>query len=240
MSEGAIVLVSGGIDSATALALACEKDKMDPITVLHYDYGQPTMEQEHICAEQLAADFGDLDYLRMDIQNVFQHSMGGILDSSAPLDTQHLDEEGRATSYVPQRNIVLLSIAASIAEYRGLNHLYYSPNLNDAAYPDCLKPFADATALAFTLGSGKIEFEVHRPLIDMEKSDIINLGSILEVDWSHTWSCYTNDPTRGEKACGKCASCVERIEGFKKYEFMESGVVTGSNEISADPIAYEN
>jgi 7-cyano-7-deazaguanine synthase len=205
-----VVLISGGVDSATALAIAA-KESQEVIT-LHIDYGQPTQEKERWCARKLAEHFGVREHIELDVSPIFAHIKGGLTDPDAPLHTRHVDEGGRATSYVPQRNLILLAIAGGIAEARGFADLWYSPNANDAAYPDCLKPFADSLEETLTLGSGKLEFHVHRPLIDMQKWEIVELGEELGVPWELTWSCYTNE----DAPCGKCASCKEREEGFEK------------------------
>lgn len=204
-----VVLLSGGVDSATALALAV-KDSDEVITI-HFDYGQPTQVKERECARNLARHFGVSQHIELDIEGIFSHIKGGLTDPGAPLHTRHVDDEGRATSYVPQRNLILLSIAGGIAEARGFNHLWYSPNANDAPYPDCLRPFADTLEEALTLGSGKMTFHVHRPLIDKYKVDVVKIGHALEVPWQYTWSCYTDE----DVPCGKCASCKEREEGFE-------------------------
>ncbi|NOZ76772.1 MAG: hypothetical protein GXO65_03660, partial [Euryarchaeota archaeon] len=132
-------------------------------------------------------------HIEIDVSPIFAHIRGGLTDPDAPLHTRHVDEGGRATSYVPQRNLILLAIAGGIAEARGFADLWYAPNANDAAYPDCLKPFADSLEQTLTLGSGRLEFHVHRPLIDKQKWEIVKLGEELGVPWEFTWSCYTNE-----------------------------------------------
>lgn len=205
-----VVLVSGGVDSATALAMAVKES--DEVITVHFDYGQPTQEKERECARRLAEHFGVKEHIELDVVGIFSHIKGGLTDPDAPLHTKHVDDEGRATSYVPQRNLILLSMAGGMAEARGFNHLWYSPNANDAPYPDCLKPFADSLEETLTRGSGKMKFHVHRPLIDKYKEDVVKVGQELGVPWDLTWSCYTHE----DAPCGKCASCKEREEGFNK------------------------
>ncbi|MBS1263190.1 MAG: 7-cyano-7-deazaguanine synthase [Methanonatronarchaeales archaeon] len=204
-----VVLASGGIDSAVTLAEAAEVS--GEVAVLFFRYGQPTESREARCVEALAEHHGyGMEVL--DLTDVFSKFRGGLTDKSVDLSV-HLAEDGVAASYVPMRNTVFLSIAAGVAESRGAKHLWFGPNAEDRdAYADCRDEYASAMERALCLGTDRAEFTVHRPVVALEKHEIILRGVELEVPLEHTWSCYQD----GDEPCGVCASCEERAEGFER------------------------
>lgn len=214
MSEPeSVVLVSGGVDSAVTYAVAREEDDEPPVAV-HARYGQHTSEKERKCASSLAEHYGG-EYVEVDLSDAFGAFEGGLTGDDDL--SQHYDDEGVATSYVPMRNSVLLSVAAGVAERKRATKVWYGPNADDReGYADCRDEYAEAMERALSLGTDRVDFEVRRPVVSMEKDEIVARGDELGVPFEHTWSCYQND----ENPCGVCASCEERARGFD-----EAGVV---------------
>jgi 7-cyano-7-deazaguanine synthase len=202
-----VVLVSGGVDSAVTFAEGVRDDDEVPVAV-HARYGQHTSERERDCATALASHYG-AEYVEIDLSDAFSAFGEGLTDGT-DLST-HYDEEGVATSYVPMRNTVLIAVASGVAEKRRATKLWYGSNADDRdGYADCRDVYAEAMEDALSLGTDRVEFEVRRPVVDMEKSEVVDRGDELGVPFEHTWSCYQN----GDEPCGVCASCEERARGF--------------------------
>ncbi len=204
-----VVLVSGGVDSAVTFAEAVREDDETPVAV-HARYGQHTASKERDCAEALAAHY-DADYVELDLSDAFGTFGEGLTDDT-DLST-HYDDDGVATSYVPMRNTVFLSVAAGVAEERRATKLWFGANADDRdGYADCRDEYADAMERALSLGTDRVDFEVRRPVVSMEKDKIVSRGDELGVPFEHTWSCYQE----GDSPCGVCASCEERARGFER------------------------
>ena len=209
MTAESVVLVSGGIDSAVTYAVAHEEDDTPPVAV-HTRYGQHTSEKERECASALAEHYG-AEYVEVDLSDAFAAFGEGLTDETDL--SEHYDEEGVATSYVPMRNTVLLAVASGVAEKRRSGKVWYGPNADDRdGYADCRDEYAEAMEKALSLGTDRVDFEVMRPVVAMEKGEIVERGDELGVPFEHTWSCYQN----GKKPCGVCASCEERARGFER------------------------
>lgn len=208
-SAESVVLVSGGLDSAVTYAVAREEDDEAPIAV-HSLYGQHTTGKESYCASALAEHYG-AEYIEVDLTDAFDVFGEGLTDGTDL--SQHYTDEGVATSYVPMRNTVFLSVASGIAENRGATKVWYGPNSEDRqGYADCRDEYAEAMERALSLGTDRIEFDIRRPVVSMEKDEIVERGDELGVPFEYTWSCYQNE----DEPCGVCASCEERSEGFEK------------------------
>ncbi|XGI83977.1 7-cyano-7-deazaguanine synthase QueC [Halorutilales archaeon Cl-col2-1] len=206
-----VVLLSGGIDSGVTLAEAVEEDAGGETVGVHFSYGQLTEEKEIDCARRLT-DYYDVDLIEFDLTDVFSEFSEGLTESSTDL-SEHIDDEGVATSYVPMRNTVFLSIAAGVAEKKGATSIWYGPNLDDReGYADCRDEYADAMETALSEGTDRADFEVRRPVVEYEKPEIIRRGDQLGVPFEHTWSCYQ----ASDEPCGVCASCEERARGFEE------------------------
>jgi 7-cyano-7-deazaguanine synthase len=211
----AVVLLSGGLDSATALAVARRDGfRCHALTVA---YGQRHA-VELDAARRVAAALGAAEHR---VMNLDLRAFGGsalTADVAVPKDRS----EGEMASaipvtYVPARNTVFLALALAYAETLGAFDLYLGVNSVDySGYPDCRPEFVRAfEALANLATKAGVEggrFRVHAPLIDLTKADIIRLGVSLGVDYGLTHSCY--DPTAGGLACGRCDSCLLRRAGF--------------------------
>ncbi len=212
----ALVLLSGGVDSTTCLALAKEKYG-DNVIALSMSYGQK--HQKELQAAQAIAAFYHVELLRMDLAQIFAHSDCSLLQGSAE-DIPHESyaeqlkkRKGEAvTTYVPFRNGLFLSAAASIALEYGCDEIYYGPHADDAAgnaYPDCSHEFNEAMNIAVYLGSGR-KVRLVAPFVDKTKKDIVAEGLRLGVPYALTWSCYDGKAT----PCHKCGTCIDREAAF--------------------------
>lgn len=206
----AVVLVSGGLDSATALAMA-QADGYD-CHALAVDYGQRHRSELDAARRVAAAAGAPLKILPLDLR-----AIGG----SALTDDIEVPEGGTTgipVTYVPARNTILLSLALGFAEVLGAEHIFIGVNAVDySGYPDCRPGFIAAyqrmARLATRAGVEGGELTIHTPLIDLSKAEIIRRGTELGVDYALTVSCYQAD---GEgRACGNCDSCRIRRDGFR-------------------------
>ncbi len=214
----AMVLFSGGVDSTTCLALAVKKHGAENVIALSISYGQKH-NKEIKSAEKLTKYYG-VKWQTLDLSLIFKDSNCSLLKNSndeIPKESyseQLLKTNGSPVStYVPFRNGLFLASAASIALSNGCNVIYYGPHADDAAgnaYPDCSSVFNDAMAKAIYEGSGQ-QVSIEAPFVNMTKKDIVELGLELKVPYELTWSCYEG----GDKPCGICGTCRDRIEAFK-------------------------
>jgi 7-cyano-7-deazaguanine synthase len=212
----AVVLLSGGLDSSTALAMA--KDRGYAITALTFDYGQKHR-RELESAKKVARHF------KVERHILLRIDLGALLKSSLttgsmgiPLRKTREDiGKGIPSTYVPSRNIVFLSIASSIAESRGAEAVFIAANSVDfSGYPDCTPEFIRAFQKVLEVGTkagkeGK-PVRIEAPLLKMSKADIVREAVRLRVPLELTWSCYRG----GARPCGRCDSCLLRIGGFKE------------------------
>jgi 7-cyano-7-deazaguanine synthase len=209
----AVVLVSGGLDSAVTLALAREAGHA--CHALSFDYGQ-RHRVELECARRVACDLGAVEHrvLRLPLGE-----LGGSALTDAAIDVPDHPGDGIPVTYVPARNTVFLALALAWAEILGARHLYIGANAVDySGYPDCRPEFIEAferlSNVATRAGVEGEAFRVHAPLIALGKADIILTGARLGVDFALTSSCY--DPDLAGRACGRCDSCRLRAEGFRR------------------------
>jgi 7-cyano-7-deazaguanine synthase len=207
----AVILLSGGLDSATVLAVArAEGYRCHALSV---DYGQ-RHRAELDAAREVAAHLGADSHtiLPLDLRPI-----GGSALTDPDIDVPEEPTTGIPVTYVPARNTVLLALALGAAEVRGARDLFIGVNAVDySGYPDCRPEFIDAfRALCNVATKAGVEgqrLQVHTPLIDLTKADIIRRGIALGVDFSRTVSCYQAD-SEG-RACGRCDSCRLRAAGF--------------------------
>lgn len=214
----ALVLSSGGLDSSTCLALAADKLGKDNVISLSMYYGQKH-DRELKAAKQLAAHYG-VEHIVMDLTPIFQFSDSSLLKNSdknipsGSYSLQQIENDGKPVStYVPFRNGLFLSCAASIALSKECEIIYYGTHSDDVAgdaYPDCSTAFNDAINKAIYEGSGR-QLRVEAPFLNLNKADVVKKGLELEVPFELTWSCYEG----GEKPCGACATCIDRAKAFE-------------------------
>jgi len=216
--RNAVILLSGGIDSATAAALA--KGQGFELHALSYHYGQ-RHERELESARRVAA------FLQAKSHQVIRFDLRAIGGSA--LTDQIEVPKGRAESeisrgipitYVPARNTIFLSFAVALAERIAAQDIFFGANqLDYSGYPDCreeyIRAFEQMANLATKVGvEGKSHLKIHTPLLHMTKAEIIKTGLKLGLDYALTWSCY--DPSADGRACGLCDSCQLRLKGFNE------------------------
>lgn len=222
MSRRAVVLLSGGLDSATCLAWA--RDRGFDCATLAIDYGQRhRIELE--AAARVAAALGARDHrvVRVDLAAIGGSALTADIPVPRGRNVAAMAAEIPVT-YVPARNSVFLSIALGLAETLGSTDLVAGMNAIDySGYPDCrpdfLRAFEALAALATRAGVEGARFTVHAPLMELDKAGIIRLGTSLGVDYSLTHSCY--DPAPDGRACGACDSCRLRRAGFRAAGFPD-------------------
>ena len=215
-SPSAVVLLSGGLDSATAAAWATSKGYR--LSALSIDYGQ-----RHRCeldaAKNVAASLGISDHVVLPIDLA---AFGGsaLVDPSMPVPKDRSDADighGIPVTYVPARNTVFLSLALAMAESRGAGAIVLGVNAIDySGYPDCrpefLAAFAEVARLGTKAGVEGRPIQLVAPLVTLSKAEIIRLGLSLGLDYGLTTSCY--DPDIDGRPCGRCDSCLLRAAGF--------------------------
>ena len=220
----AVVLVSGGLDSTTVLAIA--KAQGYECYCISFDYGQ-RHRAELVAAENTATYLGAAVHkiIKLDLS-----AIGGsaLTDSSIPVPES--ETSGIPITYVPARNTVFLSIALGWAEVLGCSDIFIGVNAVDySGYPDCRPDFISAyekmANLATRAGVEGSELTIHAPLIDLTKGEIIQKGLALGVDYGKTISCYQADDSG--KACGLCDSCRLRREGFAQANVPDPTVYQG-------------
>lgn len=224
MTKPAVILLSGGLDSATVLAIAVQQGYA--CHALSVDYGQ-RHQSELTAAARVAVQLGVVEH------RVVQLGLGGF-GGSALTDTAIAVPEaptsGIPVTYVPARNTIMLSLALAWAEVLEARDIFIGVNAVDfSGYPDCRPEFIDAFErlcnLATKAGVEQHSFRIHAPLIHMSKAEIIRTGIAMGVDYAQTVSCY--QASAAGTACGNCDSCRLRREGFRA-----AGV--------SDPTSYQN
>ena len=211
MKKKAVILLSGGIDSTTTLALV--NSQAFECYALSVAYGQRNFPELN-AAEQSAKKYGAVEYRIIDV-NIHDWGGSALTDHSLEMPQEHSDDI--PISYVPARNTIMLSIALSWAEVLDAHDIFYGANHIDYSnYPDCrpdyIKAFEKMANLATRDGIEGRPFRIHAPLLEMKKAEIIKLGAELGVDYSITISCY--DPDENGLACRLCDSCRFREKGF--------------------------
>ncbi len=215
-SKPAIILLSGGLDSTTVLAIA--QSQGYTCHTLAFDYGQRHRHELDACA-QIASSMHAASH-RIFPLNIGSFGGSALTDTiEIPKDRDESAMTDIPITYVPARNLIFLSIALAYAETLGSTDLFIGVNAIDySGYPDCrpvfIASFIHTANLATKLGTDGHKIEVHTPLMDMTKAQIIETGTKLGVDYSKTHSCYDPSPAGG--ACGRCDSCILRRSGFKQ------------------------
>ncbi|MCM1524071.1 MAG: 7-cyano-7-deazaguanine synthase QueC [Ruminococcus sp.] len=217
MSNKALVLFSGGVDSTTLLALACEEYGRENVTAMSVFYGQKH-KKELEAADRIAEYYG-VEHFNMDLSAVFRCSDCSLLENSdKDIPHESYGEQLKAaggsplTTYVPFRNGLFLSAAASAALSKNCSVLMYGAHSDDAAgnaYPDCSEKFVNAMDNAIREGSGGV-LRVEAPFAGMNKTAVVAKGKSLGVPYELTWSCYEG----GTEPCGVCGTCRDRRAAF--------------------------
>jgi 7-cyano-7-deazaguanine synthase len=214
----AVVLLSGGVDSSTTLALA--KSSGYTVYALSFRYGQ-RHEKELEAAAKVAAFLKVKDHLVIDfnLRSIGGSALTDRLEVPKGRNAREIST-GIPVTYVPARNTIFLSFALGWAEKINGEDIFFGANqLDYSGYPDCreeyIHAFEQMANLATKAGvEGKVKFQIHAPLIRMTKAEIIRKGLELGLDYGLTWSCY--DPAAGGLACSLCDSCQLRLKGFRE------------------------
>ena len=213
VNKKAVLLLSGGLDSATVLAMA--RAEGFAVYALSFAYGQRHT-HELVLAEALAAQFGAVEWR---LATVGLGALGGsaLTQNTVPVPKGPAARDaGIPVTYVPARNTLFLSFALAWAEVVGARDLFIGANAVDySGYPDCRPAFIAAFEALANVATRAVDggepYRVHAPLMHLRKHEIIRVGTQLGVNFAETHSCY--DPL-GERACGRCAPCALRREGF--------------------------
>ncbi|MCR4861481.1 MAG: 7-cyano-7-deazaguanine synthase QueC [Ruminococcus sp.] len=226
----ALVLFSGGVDSTTCLGIAVDKYGAEEVLALSIYYGQKHS-KEIEAAEKIAAHYG-VKLRTLDLALIFADSDCSLLKgSSAEIPKESYAEQLSETdgapvsTYVPFRNGLFLSSAASIALSNGCEVIYYGAHSDDAAgnaYPDCSSDFNDAINRAIFIGSGN-QLRVEAPFIGLTKAQVVAKGLSLNVPYELTWSCYEG----GDVPCGECGTCRDRAAAFRANGIEDPAITKG-------------
>ena len=221
----AVVLLSGGLDSSVLLHYVSQKLGCAPVHAVSFNYGQRHAKElecanwQADAADAVAHRIVDVTFLGELVKGTSALVSGGkVVPDLSDLSAQDLEQP---PTYVPNRNMVLLSIAAAYAETQGIHDVYYGAQaLDEYGYWDCTTDFLARVNAVLALNRRE-PVTVHAPFIHKKKVESVRLGIELGVNFGYTWSCYRG----GEKACGTCPTCVERLKAFD-----EAG--------AADPLPY--
>ncbi len=211
MSKDALIVVSGGMDSITMLY-----EYKDEIALgISFDYGSNHNANE-IPLAKMHCDRLGIKHITLPLSFMQQHFKSSLLEGGNAIPEGHYNSENMASTVVPFRNGIMLSIACGIAESNGLQRVLIANHGGDHnIYPDCRPEFIDAMSNAMTAGTDT-KVKIFAPYTNITKAQIARHGKALGIDYSETWSCYKG----GNKHCGKCGTCIERKEAL-----MEAGIV---------------
>ena len=230
----ALVLFSGGLDSTTCLALAVEKYGAEEVLALSVSYGQK--HSKELKAARAVASYYGVTMKTLDLAAIFEGSDCTLLKGSEgdiPMEDYagQLEKTGGkpVSTYVPFRNGLFLSSAASVALSNGCEVIYYGAHSDDAAgnaYPDCSEGFNNAISDAIFIGSGG-QLSVEAPFVNKNKAQVVAEGLRLKAPYQLTWSCYEG----GSKPCGKCGTCRDRAAAFAANGIEDPALVQFKEEI---------
>ena len=204
--KDSVIIVSGGMDSITLLY-----EHKDEIALgISFDYGSNHNKKE-IPFAKMHCDMLGIEHITIPLGFMQQYFKSSLLEGAEAIPEGHYTDENMKSTVVPFRNGIMLAIAAGIAESRGLHHVLIANHGGDhAIYPDCRTEFVNAISEATKAGT-YIDIDVVSPYTEITKSDIARIGKRLGIDYSQTWSCYKG----GDVHCGKCGTCVERMEALR-------------------------
>jgi 7-cyano-7-deazaguanine synthase len=220
ISDKAIILVSGGMDSLVTAAIASQEYNL---AFLHLNYGQRTENRELKAFNDIADYYNVSERLIVNIDYLARIGGSSLTDKRVEVSKADLNNTEIPTSYVPFRNANILSIAVSWAEVLDAKKIFIGAVEEDSSgYPDCREVFYDAYNKVISLGTKpNTDIKIETPIIRMKKHEIIKRGALMNAPFKLSWSCYQNE----DRACGECDSCALRLRGFQ-----EAGLV--------DPINY--
>ncbi len=218
MSNKVVVIYSGGMDSFTVLNKAVQDGK--EVYALSFNYGQRHI-KELDCAANVCSSLG-IAHKIIDISAINQLLAGSSLTDDIDIPEGHYEESSMKSTVVPNRNMILLSLAVGYAVSVGASQVYYGAHSGDhAIYPDCRPEFVQKMNDVCQIANYEA-VEIYSPYLTVSKTAILTDGLAMGLDYSQTWTCYNGR----EKACGKCGACQERLEAFSENK-------------AVDPLAYE-
>lgn len=218
MTEKVVVIYSGGMDSFTVLNRAIHDGK--EVYALSFDYGQKHV-KELECAAAVCKSL-KVKHKTIDISSINQLLAGSSLTDNIEIPEGHYEAQSMKSTVVPNRNMILLSLAVGYAVSVKASQVYYGAHSGDhAIYPDCRPEFVMKMNDVCQIANYE-PVEIFSPYLTVTKTDILTDGINMGLDYSHTWTCYNGR----EKACGKCGACQERLEAFRDNN-------------QTDPLAYE-
>lgn len=224
----ALVLLSGGVDSATCLALAVERYGAENVVALSSEYGQKHGKESSYA--QKIADYYGVKRLLIDLSNTMEYSDCSLLSHSGK-DIQkgsyaeQTDGKTPVSTYVPFRNGLFLSVAAAIGLSVGVSEIWYGAHADDAAgaaYPDCSEQFVRKINDAIMEGTAG-QIKVVAPYSNTNKAGVVKDGLRMKVPYEYTWSCYEGK----EKPCGKCGTCIDRMNAFAENGVKDPALTEG-------------
>lgn len=210
--KDSLLILSGGMDSVTMLYEY--KDRI--ALALTFDYGSNHAEKEIACAKLHCERLG-IRQIIIPLAFMHQYFKSSLLEGADAIPEGHYTSENMASTVVPFRNGIMLSIACGMAETYGLKYVMIANHGGDhTIYPDCRPEFIDNMSKAMGFGTDT-KVEIFAPYTSITKTDIARHGKSLGIDYSETWSCYKG----GEKHCGKCGTCVERKEALRDAGILD-------------------
>ena len=210
MNKKAVVVLSGGMDSTTLLYHAIKKHGKENVLAISFDYNQKHSKELFLAS--ITCQKLDVKRTLINLSVLNDLAPSALTRKEWDVPEGHYADENMKQTVVPNRNMVMISLATSFAISNKADYLYYGAHSGDHdIYPDCRNEFVIAMENAVKLCDWH-EIQLDAPFIAMDKGDIVILGKKLNVDYSLTWTCYKGQ----EYACGKCGSCVERLEAFEK------------------------
>jgi len=210
-NQRAVILVSGGMDSATAVYEAIDRG-FEPY-FLHASYGQRTESKEYECAKALAKEVEAGNFLHIETSHLAQIGESSLTDDEMEVSEADLESDEVPSSYVPFRNANLLSMAVSYAEANDCSAVFIGAHSEDfSGYPDCRPKFFDSFQSIIDVGTqDDTQIQLIAPFVEWSKTEIVERGYELDVPFEITWSCYRDEAP----ACGTCDACAFRLQAFE-------------------------
>lgn len=207
MQRDAVIIISGGMDSATML----HEYKDEIALAITFDYGSTQNGRERLCAIEQCQELG-IKHIVVRLDFMKQYFKSALLESADAIPEGDYNDENMKATVVPFRNGIMLAIACGIAESNGLRRVMIANHAGDhSLYPDCRQEFVDALSKAMQAGTYD-HIEVFAPYTNLTKTDIARHGKELGVDYANTYSCYKG----GKNHCGKCGTCRERRQALRE------------------------
>ncbi len=218
-NKNALIILSGGLDSTTLMHHLIKEKGFD-LMAISFDYGQKH-HRELECAAWQCEQLG-IPHQTISLDFINQLFESSLLKSGSDIPEGHYEDENMKSTVVPNRNMILISIASGYAISNKIENIFYGAHSGDhTIYPDCRPEFIQKLRETLALCDWQ-NVSLQAPFQDIDKTEIVKIGKNLDIDFTQTQTCYNGK----EKACGKCGSCTERLEAFAKNNLI-------------DPIVYE-